>query len=322
MFNSIHRSDRVGCFMKLKIGTRGSKLALTQSGWIKDQIEQQYPDVQVELVRIKTKGDKILDSPLSKIGGKGLFVKEIEEALIRREVDLAVHSIKDVPGELPDGLHLSVYPEREDPSDAFLSLEYSIFSDLPNGASVGTGSLRRSSQLLNMRPDLDIVAIRGNVDTRIKRMESGELQGIILAASGLNRLGLSRRISQLLPVEEFMPAIGQGSLGLEIRENDEAVYSLISFLNHEPTQIAVRAERAFLKRLEGGCQVPIGGHAVLEGETIRLCGMVAELDGSMIIRDELKGEKQSPEILGITLAQQLLDAGAGEILARAYGSSR
>ncbi|MDB9822703.1 hydroxymethylbilane synthase [Deltaproteobacteria bacterium] len=303
----------------LKIGTRGSKLALAQSGWIKGEIVARYPDVQVELVLIKTKGDKVLDSPLSKIGGKGLFVKEIEEALIKKDVDLAVHSIKDVPAELPAGLWLPVFPKREDPRDAFLSLDYNSIADLPKGATIGTGSLRRSSQLLHLRPDINIVPLRGNVDTRLKRLESGDVQAIMLAAAGLKRLGLSDKIRQLLPPEEFLPAIGQGALGLELRQDDERLLDLLGFLNNVPTELTIKAERALLKKLEGGCQVPIAGHGRLEGDHIILDGMVAELDGSVIIRDELKGAMDQTEETGIGLAEKLLSSGADKILARIYG---
>ena len=305
--------------MILKIGTRGSKLALAQSGWIKDKIEQYHPDLQVELVRIKTKGDKILDSPLSKIGGKGLFVKEIEDALLKKDVDLAVHSIKDVPAELPEGLFLPLFPEREDPRDAFLSMDHHRIADMPRGATIGTGSLRRSSQLRHLRPDLNIAPLRGNVDTRIKKMEAGELQAIILASAGLRRLGLSDKIRQILSSNEFLPAIGQGALGLELRQDDDRIFNLLGFLNHEPTELTVKAERAFLKKLEGGCQVPIGGHGRLEGDNIILDGMVAELDGSRIIRDEIKGSKDQPMDIGYALAEKLLISGADDILKRIYG---
>lgn len=303
----------------IKIGTRGSKLALTQSSMIGEIIGKEYPDIDVDLVIIKTKGDKIIDSPLSKIGGKGLFVKEIEEALLESRVDIAVHSIKDVPAELPDGLGIPFFPEREDPSDAFLSVKYSRLDDLPGGAKVGTGSLRRSSQLLNIRPDIDIVPIRGNVDTRIKKLESGELDAILLAASGLNRLGLSSRIKQLLPPLDFIPAVGQGALGLEVRTDDAECNKILEFLNHPETALAVRAERAFLNRLEGGCQVPIGAHALIEGNQIIIHGMVSETDGSMIIRDNLTGSCEDPEQAGETLAERLLSRGADKILAEVYG---
>jgi hydroxymethylbilane synthase len=304
--------------MLLRIGTRGSRLALTQSEWIKNKIETRHPDVRVELVQIKTRGDKILDSPLSRIGGKGLFVKEIEEALLDNRVDLAVHSIKDVPAELPQGLCIPVFPEREDPRDAFISINEKEVERLPMGAYLGTGSLRRSSQLLNLRPDINIVPLRGNVDTRLGKLDSGNLQGIILASAGLNRLGLSSRISQHLPVDKFLPAIGQGALGLEIRQDDERTYNLLEFLNHEETEIAVRAERAFLKELEGGCQIPVAAFGTLDRDSLTLKGMVAELDGSRILRREINGFKDRPEETGITLARQLLDAGAREILDRIY----
>jgi hydroxymethylbilane synthase len=305
--------------MHLKIGTRGSSLAVTQSEWIRDRIESRNADISVELVRIKTKGDKIIDSPLNKIGGKGLFVKEIEDALLKKNVDLAVHSIKDVPAELPDGLCLAVFPEREDPRDAFISKKYASLSDLPKGASIGTGSLRRSSQILNIRPDIQIIPLRGNVDTRLKKLEAGKLDAIILAAAGLNRLGLSNRITRLLSTDAILPAIGQGALGLEVRKDDDRMLEILSFLNHRPTELAVRAERAFLKRLEGGCQVPIAGFGIMEGAGIILKGMVAELDGSRIIKDEIKGPDSQPEEMGFALAEKLLGSGAEKILAGVYG---
>lgn len=305
--------------MLLRIGTRGSALAVTQSEWIKAKIKSRYPDLSVELIKIKTKGDKIIDSPLSRIGGKGLFVKEIEDALLKKEVDLAVHSIKDVPAELPEGLCLPVFPEREDPRDAFISRSFTSPSDLPDGATVGTGSLRRSSQLLNIRHDLKIVPLRGNVDTRLKRLESGEMHAVILAAAGLNRLSLSDRITMLLPADTFLPAIGQGALGIETRRDDHRLSEIISFLNHRPTELSVRAERAFLKRLEGGCQVPIAGFGIYEPGIITLKGMVAELDGRRIIKDEIKGQEDQPEELGFSLAERLLKSGADRILAGVYG---
>jgi hydroxymethylbilane synthase len=304
----------------IKIGTRGSKLALTQSSMIREMIMRQHPEIKVELVIIKTKGDKIIDSPLSKIGGKGLFVKEIEEALLDKSVDIAVHSIKDVPAELPYGLSIPFYPERENPADALLSIKYKRFHDLPKSARLGTGSLRRSSQLLNKRPDLEIVAIRGNVDTRIKRLESGEFDAIILAAAGLNRLGLSSKITELLSPPKYIPAVGQGALGIEVRTDDREVNSLLEFLNHNETALAVRAERAFLHRLEGGCQVPLGAYAFIDKDRIVIHGMVSELDGCMVIRDSLTGSIEQPEQVGETLAARLLAMGADKILAEIYGS--
>jgi hydroxymethylbilane synthase len=305
----------------IKIGTRGSKLALTQSSLIKKIIENKHSDIGVELVIIKTKGDKIIDSPLSKIGGKGLFVKEIEDSLLDEKIDIAVHSIKDVPAELPEGLCIPFFPEREDPGDAFLSLKYKSIQDLPEGARVGTGSLRRSSQLLNMRQDIVIVPIRGNVDTRMGKLEKQELDAIILATSGLNRMGLSSEIKEKLSPEILIPAVGQGALGLEIRENDKLCHDILGFINHGETELAVKAERAFLKRLEGGCQVPIGAFAKIKNNQILIRGMVAELDGSRIIKAEHESQCDDPDKTGITLAEKLLDAGADKILASVYNNS-
>jgi len=304
--------------MIFKIGTRGSKLALAQSEWVKEKIEKRHTNVRVELVMIKTTGDKILDSPLSKIGGKGLFVKEIEEALLNKHIHMAVHSMKDVPAELPDELMLCAFPEREDPRDAFISLKDQSIENLPKGSSLGTSSLRRAAQLLRMRSDLDITALRGNVDTRLRKLESGDVRAIILAAAGLRRLGLADRITSIIPSEQVLPAIGQGALGLEVRRDDHGTISLLDFLNHKPTEITVRAERAFLKKLEGGCQVPIAAFAVLNSNKVHLRGMVAELDGSRIIRDEISGNIHQAEEIGINLAKRLLDAGAGEILSNIY----
>ncbi|HUU81257.1 MAG TPA: hydroxymethylbilane synthase, partial [Acidobacteriota bacterium] len=271
--------------MILKIGTRGSKLALAQSNWVKEKIEARHPHVRVELVRIRTKGDKILDSALSKIGGKGLFVKEIEDALIRKQVDLAVHSMKDVPSDLPEQLMLAAFPLREDPRDALISRGDKTLDQLPKGSSVGTSSLRRAAQLLHIRPDLNVVPLRGNVDTRLRKLGSGDLQAIILAAAGLKRLGFSNRVSQIIPVEQVLPAIGQGALGLEVRRHDEDTLHLLDFINHESTEVTVKCERAFLKELEGGCQVPIAALAQVDEGCLILQGMVAELDGSTLIRN-------------------------------------
>jgi hydroxymethylbilane synthase len=305
--------------MILRIGTRGSKLALVQSEWVRKEVQSRHPEVRVELVKIKTKGDKIVDAPLSKVGGKGLFVKEIEEALLKRDVDLAVHSMKDVPAELQKGLKLSVFPKREDPRDAFVSCLFKRVEELPQGASVGTSSLRRSAQLLHIRPDLQIVPLRGNVDTRLRKLDSGELQAIVLAAAGLKRLGLSDRITALLSPEVVLPAIGQGVLGLEVREDDQKTQDLISFLNDLETELAARAERAFLKELEGGCQVPLAGYAKVERNRIVMDGLVAELDGSVILRQQRSGGKDKPEELGVALARQLKTAGADRILEKIYG---
>ena len=304
--------------MILKIGTRGSKLALTQSHWVKEKIEKKHSHIQVELVRIKTTGDKILDSPLSEIGGKGLFVKEIEDALLEKRVDMAVHSVKDVPAELPEPLMVSVFPKREDPHDALLSRDNLTLDGLPLHARVGTSSLRRITQLLYIRPDLDTVPVRGNVDTRIRKLESGEFHAIILAVAGLKRLGLASRIDERISSQLLMPAIGQGALGLEVRQEDQKTMDLISFLNHGPTEMTVRAERAFLQELEGGCQVPIAAIGSLNDENLYLRGMVANLDGTEILKDEITGKKDKAEELGITLAKRLLDAGGREILRDIY----
>ena len=268
--------------MVIRIGTRASKLALRQSEWVKDEIEATHPHVNVDLIRIKTRGDKILDSPLSKIGGKGLFVKEIEDALLDKRVDMAVHSMKDVPAELPDRLILSTFPKREDPADVLISIGGQTLDQFPHQARVGTSSLRRGAQLLHVHPDIELVPLRGNVDTRLRKLETENLHAIILAAAGLKRLGLSNRITQTLPFDQVLPAVGQGALGIETRRDDEQTVNLLQFLDHKPTRIAVTTERAFLKELEGGCQVPIAGLALLNEDKLSFEGLVAELDGSSI----------------------------------------
>lgn len=305
--------------MILRIGTRASKLALRQSKWVKDGIEATHPHVNVDLIRIKTRGDKILDSPLSKIGGKGLFVKEIEDALLEKRVDLAVHSMKDVPAELPDRLMLSTFPKREDPADVLISIGDQTLDQFPHQARVGTSSLRRGAQLLHVRPDIELVPLRGNVDTRLRKLETENLHAIILAAAGLKRLGLSNRITQTLPFDQVLPAVGQGALGIEIRKDDEQTLNLLHFLDHKATRIAVSTERAFLKELEGGCQVPIAGLAQLDEDKLSFQGMVAEIDGSRILREEIIGTKDQAEEIGIALATRLLDSGAGSILEKIYG---
>jgi len=303
----------------LKIGTRGSQLALTQSEWVKARVEAMFPHVCVELVRIKTTGDKILDSPLSKIGGKGLFVKEIEDALLDGRVDLAVHSMKDVPAELPDNLFLAVFPEREDARDALISGDGLDLDHLPAHARLGTSSLRRGAQLLHLRPDLELVSLRGNVDTRLRKVETGELHAVVLAAAGLNRLGLAGRITQIIPPERLLPAVGQGALGLEARQDDTETIRMLGFLNHPATEMAVRAERAFLKELEGGCQVPIAGFAQWEGDRLRFRGMVAEVSGSPIYKAETGGPCEEAEAIGIACARDLLVAGGDRVLEKIYG---
>ena len=304
--------------MILRIGTRGSKLALAQSEWVKKKIEARHPHAQVQMVRVKTTGDKILDSPLAKIGGKGLFVKEIEEGLLDERLDLAVHSMKDVPAALPEGLILASFPEREDPRDAFVSIKYENLEQLPQEARVGTGSLRRTAQLLHLRPDLELVPVRGNVDTRLRKLEDGEFEALILATAGLNRFGFEDRISQVFSTEQMLPAIGQGALGLEVRRDNGQAIGLIGFLNHEETEVTVKAERSFLKELEGGCQVPIAAFCQFRGKALHLEGMVAELDGSKVIRDEISGERDEAEDMGVRLARRLLASGADKILERIY----
>jgi hydroxymethylbilane synthase len=329
---------------KISIGTRGSKLALWQAEWVQSELKRLYPDLEIEINKIKTTGDKVLDVPLAKVGGKGLFVKEIEEALLGNEVDIAVHSMKDVPTEFPDGLHLAVICKREDPMDAFISkirnskFEIRIFNDLPQGAKVGTSSLRRSCQLLNVRPDLKIEQLRGNLDTRLRRLDEGQFDAIILAAAGIKRLGLGERITEILTPELSLPAIGQGAIGIECRINDEFINSLIVPLNHNDTSICVRAERAFLKRLEGGCQVPIAAHArivskesnlpipPLEKEDERgffnllliMDGLVGSISGDRVIKEHIEGRPDHAESLGITLAEDILSMGAKEILDEVY----
>jgi hydroxymethylbilane synthase len=271
------------------------------------------------LVGIKTTGDRILDSPLSKIGGKGLFVKEIEEALLRKEVDLAVHSMKDLPAQLPEGLTLCAFPEREDPRDALISRNGLPLEALPPNARVGTSSLRRGAQLRRWRRDLELVPLRGNVDTRLRKLESGDVEAIILAASGMKRLGLEGRIHQFIPVDRILPAIGQGSLGLEVRRDDQETARALGFLDHGPTRIALTAERAFLAGLQGGCQVPIAGLARVQGGQVVLQGLVADERGATCIADALSGPSDEASDLGRALARKMLAAGADRILMELQG---
>ena len=303
----------------IKIGTRGSLLATTQSTWVKNQIESQHPQTTVELVKIVTKGDKILDVPLAKVGGKGLFVKEIEEALLRKDVDLAVHSMKDVPSELPDELHLGIIPLRENPFDAFISNKYGSLNELPEGAKVGTSSLRRRAQLAAIRPDLDIEDLRGNLDTRLRKLDEELYDAIILAAAGLNRLGMSNRATDYFTSVDMLPAVGQGALGIELRKDDSELLAGLSFLNDDKTTVAVAAERSFLIRLEGGCQVPIGAFAEVDGDQVTLTGLVASVDGTEVIKRSMTGTANEAQALGLQLAEHLLDLGAREILDEVYG---
>ena len=305
----------------LVIGTRGSQLAIWQAEWVQAQLKQLAPDLSVVLKRIQTSGDKIQDVPLAKVGGKGLFVKEIEEALLRKDIDLAVHSMKDLPAVLPPGLTIICVPEREDPRDALLAHEGKNLNALPLGARVGTSSLRRQAQLLHARSDLQIEMLRGNVDTRLRKLQEKQFDAIVLAASGLKRLGWDAHITECLSIDVCLPAIGQGALGIEGREDDSFVRSLLARLEHHPTRVTVTAERALLKRLEGGCQVPIAGHAVLEGENLTLDGLVVSLDGKRYVRYSLAGSMTEAESIGTTVAEELLARGAQPILQEIYGAA-
>lgn len=302
----------------LKIATRQSPLALWQAEHIKARLQALHPGLTVELVKFVTQGDKILDTPLAKIGGKGLFVKELENALLDGRADLAVHSMKDVPMDLPDNLTLAVICERENPFDAFVSNQYLTLDDLPQGARLGTSSLRRKSQIQAYRPDLTIIDLRGNVGTRLGKLDAGEYDAIILAAAGLKRLQLESRIKQILPADLSLPAVGQGALGLECRSNDQAVLTLIAPLSDPNTNICIRAERAFNRTLQGGCQVPIAGFAVLENNQLTMQGRVGSPDGQQLLKAEISGAPEQAEQLGQQLAQRLLEQGAGELLAALY----
>jgi hydroxymethylbilane synthase len=331
------------------IATRGSKLALWQANWIKAELEQRYRDIHIALNIIKTTGDKILDVPLAKVGGKGLFVKEIEEAMLRGDADLAVHSMKDVPAKLPAELHISAICKREDPRDSLLTrrqnselrTQIKSFKELPQGATVGTSSLRRMCQLLHIRPDLNIVQLRGNLDTRVRKLDEGQFDAIVVAAAGLNRLGMSERITEVLNPDISIPAIGQGAVGIECRIHDDFINQTISPLNHSETSTCVLAERAFNNKLEGGCQVPLAAHAQLvrksesaevqkgkEEESFStselpnfslvINGLVGSINGEKIIRGSISGKPEDAEKLGLELAEDLLSRGAGEILAEIY----
>jgi hydroxymethylbilane synthase len=299
---------------KIIIGSRGSQLALWQANWVKSQLENLHGNADISIRVITTSGDKIKDVPLSKIGGKGLFVKEIEEALLAKEIDLAVHSMKDVPIEIPSQLEISIITKRENPLDALISKNGKKLADLPQGATIGTSSLRRSSQLLNHRNDFKIHPLRGNVDTRLKKVEEGKYDAILLASAGLNRLGWSNRITEEISHEIIIPAMGQGALGIETRLGDTKTYNFISSLNHEQTNYEVSAERALVGKLDGGCQVPIGAYAKIEGNLITLKGLVASLDGKIIHKSEIVGPIDDAINIGQDLGEELLKMGANEIL--------
>lgn len=296
------------------IGTRGSKLALWQADYIQHRLEEQYPSVTVVQKIITTKGDKILDVPLAKIGGKGLFTKELETAMLEGEIDLAVHSMKDVPSEMPNGLTLGVITSREHEGDAFVSLRYQSLDELPQGAKVGTSSLRRKAQLLKYRPDLKIYSLRGNVGTRLEKLESENFDAIVLAVAGLRRLGLEDRITEILPHDICLPAVGQGALGLEYRADDSEMAEMLAFLNDEMTSVAVRAERAFLKRIEGGCQVPVGIYGEADENRVLLRAAILDVDGTEAIVDRECGTHADCEKIGLLLAERMLRAGGERIL--------
>ncbi|MCB5215535.1 hydroxymethylbilane synthase [Rheinheimera aquimaris] len=302
----------------IRIATRKSALALWQAEYVKAELLRHHPGLTVELVPMSTQGDKILDTPLAKIGGKGLFVKELEQAMLEGRADIAVHSMKDVPVEFPDGLMLHTICPRENPQDAFVSNQFKSIDELPPGAVVGTSSLRRQCQLKALRPDLTVRDLRGNVNTRLAKLDNGEYAAIILAAAGLIRLGFEQRIAALMPVDTSLPANGQGAVGIECRSDDKEVQQLLSALEHRETRICVLAERAMNRKLQGGCQVPIGAYAVIENDTLWLRGLVGALDGSEIIRHQLRGPVAEAEQLGVALAEHLLSQGADRILQDVY----
>ena len=302
----------------IRIATRKSPLAMWQAEHVAAELKRVHPGIEIEIVGMTTQGDKILDTPLAKIGGKGLFIKELEQGLLSDQADIAVHSMKDVPVEFPEGLHLAVIMQREDPRDAFVSNTYKTIDELPQGACVGTSSLRRQSQLAEQRPDLVIKSLRGNVNTRLRKLDEGEYDAIILAAAGLIRLGFQERITAFIAPEQSLPAIGQGAVGIECRSEDDRVNQLIAPLHHQDTACCVLAERAMNQRLHGGCQVPIAGYAMLENGELWLRGLVGEPDGSRIIRGEVDGKPEEAEAMGQGLAERLLEWGADRILEALY----
>jgi hydroxymethylbilane synthase len=303
---------------KLRIGTRGSQLALWQADWVKEQLIARHPDMNVEIVKIKTTGDKILDVPLAKVGGKGLFVKEIETALLDGTIDIAVHSMKDVPTELPGELGITVVTEREDPRDAVIGNSRTPILDLPEGAKIGTSSLRRQAQLLCARHDFILEPLRGNINTRLRKLREGMYDAIILALAGVKRLKWEDQITEVLDPDVMLPAIGQGALGIEIRLQDKETFQRVSFLDHEETHCCVTAERAFLRRLEGGCQVPIAAYGVKEGKDVFLTGLVASVDGKQVVRISDRGPGREADQLGRKLAEEILTAGGRQILEEVY----
>ena len=299
---------------KLRIATRTSPLAMWQAEHVASRLQALYPDLQVEMVGMVTRGDKILDSPLSKIGGKGLFVKELEVGMLEGTADIAVHSMKDVPMEFPEGLHLPVVLQREDPRDAFVSNRYQTLDELPEGAIVGTSSLRRQTQIRAKYPHLQIRDLRGNVNTRLAKLDNGDYDAIILAAAGLIRLNFQARITAYLSTEQSLPAIGQGAIGIECRQHDARIENLLAPLSHEATQLCVRAERAMNQRLNGGCQIPVAGFAEIQGNELRMRGLIGYPDGSQVFYCEQMGDLNHPEALGIAIAEDLLTQGGAAVL--------
>ena len=304
---------------RLRIATRQSPLAMWQAEYVKAALERAHPGLRVDLLSMTTRGDKILDTPLAKIGGKGLFVKELELALLEQRADLAVHSMKDVPMEFPDGLGLGAICEREDPGDALVAVRYASLDELPRGGRLGTSSLRRQCQLRALRPDLQIVDLRGNVNTRLRRLDEGEYDAIVLASAGLKRLGLAHRIAARLDVTECLPAGGQGAVGIELRLGDVRTATLVAALGHDRTERCVAAERALNHRLQGGCQVPIACFAQWQDDEIWLRGLVGSPDGARLFRAEARGAPSRAEQLGCEVAEALLAQGAGQVLAEVYG---
>ncbi len=305
----------------IRIGTRGSPLAVWQAEWVRSRLLALHPQYKAELVKIKTTGDKITDVPLARVGGKGLFVKEIETALLDGRIDLAVHSMKDMPAEIPPGLSIGAVPKRENPLDVLISRNGHAFEDLPKEARLGSSSLRRGAQVLHLRPDVTVHPLRGNLDTRIRKLETEDLDAIIVAAAGVKRLGFEARITEYLPEQIMLPAIGQGALTIEMREDDESTRRLIAPLDHRETRLAVESERAFLRRLEGGCQVPIAASAKVIDDRLELTGLVAEVDGSVLLRESTTGPVNQHEKLGVELANHLLEKGGREILENILGRS-
>ncbi len=303
---------------KVRIATRKSALALWQAEFVKTELEKHHPSLHVELVPMSSRGDKILDVPLAKVGGKGLFVKELEQAMLDGRADIAVHSMKDVPMAFPDGLGLAVICEREDPRDAFVSGKFPTLEDLPRGSVVGTSSLRRQSQLLALLPDLEVAFLRGNVNTRLAKLDAGEFDAIILAAAGLKRLGLEQRISSFISPDICLPASGQGAVGIECRTDDTDIHALLAPLHHQETAWRVLAERAMNRGLNGGCQVPIGSYAEIDSDGLVLRGLVADPEGLEVVQDDIEGPAEQAEALGEALAEKLLAAGAKRILDAVY----